>query len=110
MKSCKATCKKRRREKRKKKTQEISVKSKSELRFIHTSSQHGGDIETNLTTLWNGVFSCRNQPHAPSKDDGEIDTRQYLLSPFNLLKNKTNPYNFTVHYFYNNKNTLRPKA
>jgi hypothetical protein len=96
--------------KRKKKTQDISVKSKSKLCFLHTSSQYEEDTETNLMMFWNDILSYRNQSHTPPKDDGAVGTHQYFFNPFDLLKDKTNPYNFTTHYLYNNKNTLRPIA
>jgi hypothetical protein len=67
---------------------EMYIEAKPELCFLHAPFLHEGAL----------FFSCRNQPHAPCKDDRavtrwHVPTRANIfLNPFNLLKDKVNPH------------------
>jgi hypothetical protein len=50
-------------------------------------------------TPQNDIFSCRNQPQVPPKDDEPVDVLTharhaptFFFNLFNLLKDKTNPH------------------
>jgi len=44
-----------------------------ELLFLYVPHLYGEDTKINLKMPGNGIFGCKNQLHALSKDDGATD-------------------------------------